>query len=487
MRRIGIIAAALGVVLAGGVGIVLATRGGGRVQGTEAKAATRYHCPMHPTYTSDKPGDCPICGMKLVPMEEGSGAAQAASAGHGERKVAFYRSPMDPSVHSDKPAKDEMGMDFVPVYADELQGAPSGVSGRAAVTISSERRQVLGVRSEEVKKIRLAHRIRTVGRVAVDERRLRHIHTKFDGYVEHLYVDYTGKLVRRGERLLSIYSPELVATQQEYLLAHRAQARLAQSAVRSAAQGSVDLHEAARQRLLLWDIRPADIEKLEKAGQVTRTLDVYADIGGYVVQKMAFQGMRVTPADTLYDIADLSHLWVLADVYEYNLPSLALGTEGHISVASMPDKNWKGSVTYISPTVEERTRTIKVRLEVDNAAGELKPDMYADVFLHVDLGEGLVVPDGAVINAGDRRLVFLDRGEGRFEPREVKLGIKVNGGGVQVLSGVSEGDRVVTAANFLLDSESSLKAALSGMSSAENTTAAGESRPQPAPALRPQP
>jgi len=471
MTRIGIAAIGLGAVLAG-VGIVVATKGGSGAARGEAKAA-RYHCPMHPTYTSDKPGDCPICGMKLVPIEEGSGEGQAANAKPGERKIAFYRSPMDPSVHSDKPAKDGMGMDFVPVYEAEIQGASSGVSGRAVVTISSERRQVLGVRSEEVKKVRLDHRIRTVGRVAVDERRLRHVHTKFDGYVEHLYVDYTGKLVRRGERLLAIYSPDLVATQQEYLLAHRGQARLADSAVRSAAQGSIDLHEAARQRLLLWDIRPADIEKLEKAGQVTRTLDVHADIGGYVVQKMAFQGMRVTPADTLYDIADLTHLWVLADVYEYNLPSLTLGTEGHIEVASIPGKHWKGAVTYISPTVEERTRTIKVRLEVDNADGDLKPDMYADVFLHVDLGDGLVVPDGAVINAGDRRLVFLDRGEGRFEPREVKLGIKVNGSGLQVLSGLSEGDRVVTAANFLLDSESSLKAALSGMSSAEKTTAAG--------------
>ena len=471
MKRMGVVAVALGALLAGGAGIVVGTRGGGGVPVQETKAAARYHCPMHPTYTSDKPGDCPICGMKLVPIEDGAGG-DPSGARPAERRIAFYRSPMDPSVHSDKPAKDEMGMDFVPVYEDELGGSSSGVAGRAAVTISAERRQVLGVRSEEIRKIRLDHRIRTVGRVAVDERRLRHIHTKYDGYVEHLYVDYTGKLVRRGERLLSIYSPELVATQQEYLLAHRAQAHLAQSSVRSAAEGSMDLHEAARQRLLLWDIRPADIAKLEKAGQVTRTLDVHADIGGYVVQKMAFQGMRVTPADTLYDIADLSHLWVLADVYEYNLPSLALGTAGHISVASMPDREWKGSVTYIAPTVEERTRTIKVRLEVDNAGGELKPDMYADVFLHVDLGEGLVVPDGAVINAGDRRLVFLDRGEGRFEPREVKLGIKVNGSGQQVVSGVAEGDRVVTSANFLLDSESSLRAALSGMSSGEKGAAA---------------
>lgn len=426
------------------------------VPGVGAAKAARYHCAMHPEYVSDKPGDCPICGMKLVPMK-GEGGAKPA-----ERRIAYYRSPMDPAIHSDKPAKDEMGMDFLAVYEDELQGAASGVAGRAAVTISADRRQVLGVRSEEVKQVRLDHMIRTVGRVAVDERRLRHVHTKFEGYVERLYVDYTGKLVRRGEPLLSIYSPELVATQQEYLLAHRAQARLADSAVRSAAQGSVDLHEAARQRLLLWDIRPADIEKLEKAGQATRTLDVHSDIAGYVVQKMAYQGMRVTPADALYDIADLSRLWVLADVYEYNLSSITLGTVGDITVGSIPGKQWKGVVTYVSPTVEEKTRTIKVRLELDNAGGDLKPDMYADVFLHVDLGEGVVVPEGAVINAGNRSLVFLDRGEGRFEPREVKLGTKVDGG-IQVASGLAAGDRVVTAANFLLDSESSLKAALSGM------------------------
>jgi Cu(I)/Ag(I) efflux system membrane fusion protein len=414
-----------------------------------------------------------VGGTVLVLRRPTPATANAPAAYQEERRVVFYRSPMDPSIHSQTPSKDEMGMDFVPVYADEVEGAPAGVSDRAAVTISSERRQVLGVRSELVRKMRLAHRIRTVGRVAVDERRLRHIHTKFDGYVEQLYVDYTGKLVRRGEPLLAIYSPDLVATQQEYLLAHRAQARLADSAVRSAAQGSLDLREAARQRLLLWDIQPADIERLEQTGQVTRTLDVHSDIGGYVVQKMAFQGMRVTPADTLYDIADLSHLWVLADVYEYNLPSLALGTEGHIEVGSIPGHSWKGAVTYIAPTVEERTRTIKVRLELDNTGGELKPDMYADVFLDVDLGEGIVVPDGAVINAGDRRLVFLDRGEGRFEPRELKLGIKVNGSGQQVISGLSEGERVVVSANFLLDSESSLKAALAGMGSADKGTASG--------------
>jgi Cu(I)/Ag(I) efflux system membrane fusion protein len=408
-------------------------------------------------------------GTALVMRERRSASSAVAGPALAKadvRRVKFYRSPMDPSMRSDKPAKDEMGMDFIPVYEDELENASrSIVPGRATLTIPVERRQVLGIKSEDVKRMRIAQRIRTVGRVAVDERRLHHVHTKFDGYVEHLYVDYTGKLVRAGEPLLSIYSPELVATQEEYLLAHRAQLRMAQSSVSSAAQGSLDLYEAARQRLLLWDIRQSDIEQLERAGQVTRTLDVHSEISGYVVQKMALQGMRVTPADTLYDIADLSHLWVLADVYEYNLPSLTLGTEGLIDMASLPGKQWKGAVTYIAPTVEEKTRTIKVRLEVDNPGGELKPDMYADVFLRVDLGEGVVVPDGAVINAGDRRLVFLDRGDGKFEPREVRLGVKVGDGGQQVLAGLSEGERVVTSANFLLDSESSLEAALSSMGS----------------------
>ncbi len=452
--------------------------GGSGTAATTAAHAERYHCPMHPTYTSDKPGDCPICGMKLVPIEK-TGPSDATPA---ERRIVFYRSPMDPSIRSDKPAKDSMGMDFVPVYEDESAAAASSVAGRAVVVISPERRQVLGVRSEAVKKMPLAYRIRTVGRVAVDERLLRHVHTKVDGYVEHLYVDYTGQLVKRGEKLLSIYSPDLVATQQEYLLALRGQARLKESAVASAAEGSSALLEAARQRLLLWDVRPADIEKLETAGQVTRTLNVHSEIGGYVVQKMAYQGMKVTPADTLYDIADLSRVWVLADVYEYNLSSVALGMQGVVSVASIHGKEWKGRVTYISPTVEERTRTVKVRLEVDNSRGDLKPEMFADVFLNVDLGQGLVVPDGAVINAGDRRLVFLDRGEGRFEPRVVKLGAKIEGSGVQIVSGVAEGDRVVVGANFLLDSESSLKAVLSEMTPPE--AAAPESAPKPAASRR---
>jgi Cu(I)/Ag(I) efflux system membrane fusion protein len=429
-------------------------------------AKARYQCPMHPTFVSDKPGECRICGMKLVPMDVSPPAGS----------VLYYRSPMDPSVRSATPAKDSMGMDFVPVYAEDV--APSSaVGGRATVILSPERRQILGLRTEVIRRVPRRRVIRTVGRITVDERRLHHIHTKYEGFVEHLHVDFTGKFVRRGEPLLSIYSPELVATEQEYLLAYRAQKRLGESGIPSVAQGGVDLLEATRQRLLFWDIRPVDILAIEKTGQVMRTLDLYSEISGYVVQKMAFHGMRITPADTLFDVADLSQLWVVADVYESDLPLVRTGMEAEISVPYRPGRKWRGPITYIAPTVDEKTRTIKVRIEVGNEGEELKPDMFADVLLESDLGPGLVVAADAIINAGPRLLVFLDREGGRLEPREVQTGARI-GEGFEVLSGLAEGDRVVTSANFLLDSESSLRAAL-------GTLVPGEAA-VPAPAARQQ-
>jgi membrane fusion protein, copper/silver efflux system len=394
----------------------------------EARAASpaaraRYHCPMHPSYASDKAGDCPICGMKLIATEPSASPSTATG----------------PEV--------------------------AGVPGRAVVSLSPERRRGLGLRTEPVRRSALDRTLRTVGRVTPDERRLHHIHTKYDGYVEHLYVDFTGKLVRKGEPLVSLYSPELVATQQEYLLAWRARLQLAESGLPSVAQGGVDLLEAARRRLLLWDIRPEDITRLEHTGLVQRTLDLHSDVTGYVVQKTALHGMRVTASDTLFDIADLSHLWVLADVYESDLPSVRLGMPAEVSLPYLPGRSWNGIVTNVAPTVEAQTRTIKVRVEVDNADGALKPEMFADVLLRSGRGEGLLLPADAVIHAGERQLVFVDLADGRLQPREVHLGVRV-GDAVQVLHGVEEGERVVTTANFLLDSESSLKAALATMSPA---------------------
>jgi hypothetical protein len=452
-RSLAILLAFAATLLAAGV----ACRRGADAGVERPAASVQYRCPMHPSYVSDKPGDCPICKMKLVPFE-----ASPSPGGKGARKIAYWRSPMDPTIRSDRPRKDEMGMDYVPVYEDELS-RPGPVAGRAVVAISPERRQVLGVRSEEVRRRPLEQTIRTVGRVAVDERLIHHVHTKYEAYVERLYVNFTGQLVHRGERLAALYAPELVATQQEYLLAYRAQQRLGGSAIPSVAEGSANLLEAARQRLLFWDIPLEDIARLEKTGEVGRTLDLYAPLGGYVVQKTAFHGMRVTPADILFDIADLSKLWILADVYESDLPAVRQGMAAEIRLPYQPGRAIRGAVTYINPTVEPATRTIKVRIEVANEGDLLKPDMYADVLLRTDLGSALFVPDSAILKPGDRRLVFLDQGDGRLEPREIVLGARSEGG-YQVLSGLQEGDRVVTSANFLIDSESSLKAALQSFS-----------------------
>jgi Cu(I)/Ag(I) efflux system membrane fusion protein len=372
-------------------------------------AAIRYTCPMHPDFTQDRPGTCPICGMKLVPLQ--------------------------------------------------AEAAVTPVPGRATVTLPPDRLQALGVRTQAIEEGPLRREIRTVGRIAVDERRLHQVHAKYEGYVERLHADYTGALVKKGEPLLDVYSPDLLAAQQEYLLAYRSAAQLRGSGLPGASEQAMALLDASRRRLLLWDFQAEAIDRLERTGEAERAVAFPSPVDGFLVEKKTSPGSRVMPADPLFVIADLSRVWVLADVYESDLALVRVGMAGAIRMTYFPGRNWSGTVAWLAPTVDASTRTVKVRLEVENTDLELRPEMFAEVTLTEDMGVGPVLPESAVIDAGDRQIVFLERGEGRFEPREVRLGPKVTGG-FQVLSGVAAGDRVVTSANFLLDSESSLKASL---------------------------
>ncbi len=449
---------ALLVLAAGAAGAVYLWNGAGTASTSHQTATQRYHCPMHPTMVSDRPGDCPICGMRMVPIEAGEVAAQESE---GPVKKTLYRSTMNPAEISDRPGKDSMGMEMVPVEIEEpAAGHRAGLPGRAVVKISAGKQQLIGVKTSLVKRQHLTRTIRTVGRVTFDETRLHHVHTKVSGWIEHLYTDTTGALVKKGQPLLTLYSPELVASQQEYLLALRARDRMATGSLDSVRAAGDELVASARKRLLLFDLAEEQIAALETSGEAPRTTTLYAPMSGHVISKNVSHGERIDPGTALLDLADLSHVWVLADVYEYELPFVSQEQKASMTLSYLPGRTFDGKVTFIYPVLTEATRTVKVRLEFDNPDLILKPEMYAQVELFSDLGEKLVSPDSAVISTGERDIAFVDRGDGYFEPRELRLGARLPDA-VEVLEGLSEGERVLTSGNFLVDSESKMKAALS--------------------------
>jgi multidrug efflux pump subunit AcrA (membrane-fusion protein) len=392
-------------------------------------------------------------------------ATPTSSSSPTGKKILYWTDPMVPGYKSDKPGKSPfMDMELVPVYEDgSTSGTASGIEGYATINVPIERQQAIGVRLGKAELRELTKTIRAVGRVTFDERLLHQVHTKFEGYVEKLDVDYTGKAVRKGQPLLSIYSPELLATQQEYLLAYRAREQFRSSANADVVRGGTNLYDAARQRLLLWDISPDQIHELEASGKPQKALTLYSPVDGFVMTKNAVQGARVMPSDTLFEIAGIRHVWVVADVYESEVPFVKLGQTARMSLSYLPGRTWTGTVMFIAPVLDEKSRTVKVRLEFDNLDETLKPEMYADVVLERPLGRVLTVPDGAVLSTGTRSIVFLAKGEGRFEPRTVQTGAKVDGL-YQIREGLDPGDEVVTQANFLIDSESRLRAALGAMS-----------------------
>jgi Cu(I)/Ag(I) efflux system membrane fusion protein len=330
------------------------------------------------------------------------------------------------------------------------------------IRLSPQQRQMIGVTSATVEQTRLKKTIRAVGRVEFDERRLADVTFKVSGWVQDLFVDYTGKTVRKGEPLFTLYSPDLVTSQEEYLLALQTRDQLAQSSLLEARNGSQGLVEAARRRLLLWDLTPQQIKALEERGTPQTYLTLSAPASGVVVEKMVVKGMRVEPGMKLYRIADLSNVWLYVDIYEYEVPLVRIGQTVIISISSYPGETFRGKITYIYPYLDSQTRTNRVRLEFTNPQGKLKPGMYANSEVEVDLGATLTVPESAVLQSGLRQLVFVDQGQGVFAPREVKLGVKADSR-FAVLDGLTAGERVVTSGNFLLDSESKLQSATSMM------------------------
>lgn len=347
-------------------------------------------------------------------------------------------------------------------YSDSAPALPASAPAQASIRLTPELRQRIGVTVGTVHIRPLTKAIRTVGRVEYDERRLTDVNLKIEGWIKNLFVDYTGQRVRKGQPLFTLYSPKLVSTQEEYLLALRTQQQLARSSIAEAVDGARDLVRSARERLLLWDLTPPQIKELEESGRPKTHQTIFSPAAGYVIDKTAVQGMYVVPAMKLYRIADLSTVWVYADIYEYELPFVHDGQEATVSLSYYPGTVLRGMVEYIYPYLDTKTRTNKVRFAFNNPARTLKPGMYATVQLTADLGERLVIPTSAVLHSGARKLVFVDRGQGLLEPREVALGVQADGYW-EVVNGLREGEQIVTSGNFLIDSESKLAAAESMM------------------------
>ncbi len=390
-----------------------------------------WTCTMHPSVRLSEPGKCPICAMDLVPVRELTGTEPQTAA--------------TPEMPDTAAAKAE---------------AASPPEDTGLFTLGTERRQLIGVRFTEVAYRDLEKTIRTVGRVELDQQKIAKLHPKISGWIEETFVNYEWQHIRKGDRLFTIYSPQLVSVQEEYLLALKAQEELGgENPFPKASLGARSLVEDTQTRLRLWDVTEEQIRELERTKQVKRTLTVYSPIGGHVIQRNAFPQMRVTPETNIYTIADHSTVWVHVDIYEDEIAWVRIGQTAKMTMRAYRNRVFRGKVTFIWPHLDPVTRTLKVRLEFFNSDLALKPEMYADVVLRIPLGARLVVPKSAVLPTGERNLVFVDRGEGRMEIRAVGLGVET-GQFYEVVRGLQIGERVVTAANFLVDAESQVQGAI---------------------------
>jgi Cu(I)/Ag(I) efflux system membrane fusion protein/cobalt-zinc-cadmium efflux system membrane fusion protein len=400
--------------------------------------------------------------MKLTPLKKQDEEGGAASGGQ-ERKVLYWRAPMDPNYVSQTPGKSPMGMDLVPVYADADESSSGHDVRIDPVTI-----QNMGIRTEVVKRGPLVKVIRTVGRVDYNEPLVTFVDTKFKGWIERLYVDQTGQHVSKGQKLFDVYSPELYAAQEEFLAATRTLPLMEGSTFAPAREDAGRLVDAAVTKLTYMDVSEEQIARIRESNQVEKTLTIHSPAEGIVTEKMALEGMYLMPGMRIYTIADLSRIWVYVDIYEYQLPWVRLGQPARMTLPYVTGREFVGNVIYIYPYLEPQTRVIKVRLEFENPDLELKPGMYANVKLESDLSrEALLVPRAAYIDSGERKVAFVDRGGGKFTPRDIQTGVEAEDGMVEVLYGLDEGEVIVTSGQFLLDGESKMKEAVAKMMEAE--------------------
>ena len=395
-------------------------------------------------------------------------AAPAASS--DARQPLFYRNPMNPVVTSPVPTKDSMGMDYIAVYADDDSDEKDSAG---TVKVNAVVAQNIGVRTAVARRTSISRAIRAVARVDYNEQSMTRLHSKVEGWIEDLRVDKTGEHVDKDDILLSIYSPKLVSTQQEYLLALNNLQALKSSPFEDIRRGAEELAKSSRERLVLLDVPEHQIRELEQTREIQKALHIHTPVAGTVIRIGARAGQYVTPKTELYMVVDLSTVWVYADIYEYELPWVRVGDEVEMSLAGIPGKTFTGELDYIYPYAESRTRSIKVRLAFDNPDRLLKPEMFAEVVIKSDKQvDAVVIPSEAVVRSGQNERVFVVRAPGKFEPVIVKLGIQ-SAGQVAVLEGIADGDEVVVSAQFLVDSESSLREATAKMLEVKDTESAG--------------